>query len=161
MEDKKNQNTSSLVIEINIQDFNSKGELIDTIVADSKLTKADSGRQAYVDEDSITVRIDGCGCPKVEIDVNSISEEMAEALTKDSTLELNVKAQKYDFEKKALIDAIASGSKLTKADAGREAGQKSEDWFNLKTEAAPEGGCPKTEIRSHSKTTKADAGKTA
>lgn len=155
-ENEKKENKSTLAIEVTIKDFNAKGELIDAIVAGSKLTKADSGRQAFKDEDSITLKFDGCGCPKVEIDVNSTSQDTAERFTRDTTLELNVDAQKYDFEKKALVPAIQNGSKLTKADAGREANAISEDWFNLRSEAGCDGACPKTEVHANSKVTKAE-----
>ncbi|MES2512900.1 MAG: hypothetical protein V4580_02095 [Bacteroidota bacterium] len=159
----KNETTTSIAIEVKTQNFNDKGEVISAMVAGSKLTKADAGRLAFVDEDSLTFKSSGCGCPKIEVDHNSTSNDikLEENATKNSTLEVDVKAQIKVAGKLELIDAIASGAKLTKADAGRLLDRKSEEWFNLQAEGANGTECGKTEMRSHSKLTKADSGKTA
>lgn len=57
-----------------------------------------------------------------------------------------------------VIDAIVSGAKLTKADAGR-VGYHSEEWLTITVEEG-EGAdkLPKVTLNSNSKLTKADAG---
>ena len=57
-----------------------------------------------------------------------------------------------------VIDALASGAKLTKADAGK-AGFNSEEWLTVTVEAGMEKDQPKVTVNSHNKLTKADAGK--
>lgn len=77
-----------------------------------------------------------------------------------STLEFDVKVRLFNKEKGELVDAIAAGSKLTKADAGREA-IIIEDWIDITIDPSQKiGELPKIEIQSHSKLTKADSGKT-
>lgn len=77
-----------------------------------------------------------------------------------STLEFDVKVRLFNKEKGELVDAIAAGSKLTKADSGREA-IIIEDWIDIKIDPSEKiGELPKIEIQSHSKLTKADSGKT-
>ena len=60
MQDNEKLNcTSTFEFEVKVKSFDkSKGELIDAIVAGSKLTKADSGRHAAIHEDWIDVTID-------------------------------------------------------------------------------------------------------
>ena len=73
---------------------------------------------------------------------------------KTTTIEVEVKVKTYDMNKGELIDAIASGSKLTKADAGRAVGTPIKDVvkdlfkFRIKPTLTPEGvcGCPEVEI---------------
>ena len=77
-----------------------------------------------------------------------------------STLEFDVKVQLFNKEKGELVDAIAAGSKLTKADAGREA-IIIEDWIDIRIDPSEKiGELPKIDIQSHSKLTKADSGRT-
>lgn len=161
-ENEKKETVSTLAIEVKTETFNASGDLTSAIVAGSKLTKADAGRLAFEDQDSLTFKSSGCGSPKIEVDHNSSSNDIASVdnATKQTTLEVDVKAQIMNADKKVLVDAIASGAKLTKADAGRLAAQKSENWFNLQVEGTNGSECGKTEIRSHSKLTKADSGKT-
>lgn len=75
--------------------------------------------------------------------------EMEKDETK-TTIEVDVKIQTYDMNKEQLIDAIASGSKLTKADAGRVFDTPKKDVFKFKIEPnlKPNGecGCPKVEM---------------
>lgn len=74
--------------------------------------------------------------------------------TTPPTVELTVTVQPFDMTKGQLIDAIASGSKLTKADAGRMAGQSSEDRLNVTVEASeanPNVVIPKITVNYHSK----------
>lgn len=162
-ENEKKETTTVIAIEVKTQNFDSTGKLTSSIVEGSKLTKADSGRIAFVDEDSLTFKSSGCGCPKIEVDHNSTSTDFKseDNATKTTTLEVEVKGQILDMNKAELIDAIASGSKLTKADAGRFLERKSEQWFNLQVEGANGSECGKTEVRSNSKLTKAEPGKTA
>lgn len=71
-----------------------------------------------------------------------------------TTIEVDIKVQTYDMNKGELIDAIASGSKLTKADAGRALDKPIreviKDLYKLRIEptVTPEGKCglPKVEI---------------
>lgn len=79
--------------------------------------------------------------------------------TSTTTLSFDVKVQLMSKEKGVLIDAIAAGSKLTKADAGREA-DIIEDWIDITIDPSEKvGELPKVEVKSHSKLTKADAGR--
>lgn len=141
--------TSKVVIELKSENYNSKGELIDAIAASAKLSKADAGRVGYVDEDSITFHEDGCGCPKIEIGVNSTTTGESKKL---SIVEVDVKKQKLNPEG-MLVDAISAGAKLTKADAGRTPDKKLEEYFKLKVEGNCEGGCAITDSYYNSKET--------
>jgi len=141
--------TSKVMIELKAENYNSKGELIDAIAASAKLSKADAGRVGYVDEDSITFHEDGCGCPKIEIGINSTTTGEGKKL---STLEVDVKKQKLNPEG-VLVDAISAGAKLTKADAGRTTDKKLEEYFKLKVEGNCEGGCAVTDSYYNSKET--------
>lgn len=141
--------TSKVVIELKTENYNSKGELIDAIAASAKLSKADAGRVGYVDEDSITFHEDGCGCPKIEIGVNSTTTGESKKL---SIVEVDVKKQKLNPEG-MLVDAISAGAKLTKADAGRTLDKKLEEYFKLKVEGNCEGGCAVTDSYYNSKET--------
>lgn len=77
-----------------------------------------------------------------------------------TTIEVEVNVKTYDMNKGELIDAIASGSKLTKADAGRALDATIEsikkDLFKLRIEPTytPKGdlGCPKVEVEYTTKT---------
>jgi len=75
--------------------------------------------------------------------------------TETTTIEVEVKVQTYDMNKGELIDAIASGSKLTKADAGRALDAPIKDIFRFGMEPTltPEGklGCPKIDIEYKTK----------
>ncbi len=51
--------------------------------------------------------------------------------TSTTTIEFNVEIKKLNMNKNELIDAIASGSKLTKADAGRVIDKSFEDHFSF------------------------------
>jgi hypothetical protein len=93
---------------------------------------------------------------------------MQEKETK-TTIEFEVKVKTFDMTKGELIDAIAAGSKLTKADAGRELENANasivEDTVEISFDPCLERinsgcGCPKITMRSHTKMTKADSGKT-
>jgi hypothetical protein len=70
------------------------------------------------------------------------------------TIELNVSVQPFDLSKGELIDAIASSSKLTKADAGKAAPGTDEDWLNVTIEASeanPNIVIPKVTVNYHRK----------
>lgn len=78
---------------------------------------------------------------------------------KTTTIEVEVKVKTYDMNKGELIDAIASGSKLTKADAGRVLGTPTNDVvkdqfkFRIKPTITPDGkcGCPEVEVEYSSR----------
>jgi hypothetical protein len=141
VEEKEKTVNQTVAIEVKTQNFDAKGQLTDIIKAASKLTKADDGRINNTDDDSLTLSASNCGTTKVEVGYNSSSIGEGE---KETILEVDVKAQKLDATKKELIDSLASSAKLTKADAGRNKTEKTEDWFNLNVEAS-ETGCAKTE----------------
>jgi len=73
---------------------------------------------------------------------------------KTTTIEVEVKVQTYDMNKAELIDAIASSSKLTKADAGRVLDATIDsihrDLFKLRirptTKSNGEVGCPEVDV---------------
>ena len=67
-ENEKKETTTVIAIEVKTQNFNNNGELTSEIVEGSKLTKADAGRLAFEDVDSLTFKSSGCGCPKIEVD---------------------------------------------------------------------------------------------
>lgn len=79
--------------------------------------------------------------------------------TTTTTIEVEVKVQTYDMNKAQLIDAIATGSKLTKADAGRALDTplkdvvKEEFKFTIEPTHTQEGvcGCPKVDIEYSTK----------
>jgi hypothetical protein len=145
-----NEMTSKVVIELKTENFNSKGELIDAIATSAKLTKADAGRLGFMDEESLTLHQDGCGCGKLEIGVNSTTTGEGKKL---STIEVDVKTKKLNPENGELIDALSAGAKLTKADAGRSLDKKLEEYFKLKVEGNCEGGCNVTDAYYNSKET--------
>lgn len=145
-----NEMTSKVVIELKTENFNSKGELIDALTASAKLTKADAGRLGYLDEESLTLHQDGCGCGKMEIGINSTTTGEGKKL---STIEVDVKTKRLNPENGELVDALSAGSKLTKADAGRSLDKKLEEYFKLTVEGNCEGGCNVTDAYYNSKET--------
>lgn len=149
-ETEKLETASKLTIEVRTEKYNAKGELIDAIAAGAKLTKADAGRVGYVDEDSITLHQDGCGCGKLELGINSATSGQGK---KESTVEVDFKRQKLNAENGQMVDVLKSHSKLTKADAGRSLDKKLEDYFKLKVEGNCEGDCSVTESFYNSKET--------
>ena len=92
---------------------------------------------------------------------------MQEKETK-TTIEFEVKVKTFDMTKGELIDAIAAGSILTKADAGREFENANaaiaEDTVEINFDPClgrdDSGcGCPKISIKTTTKMTKADSGR--
>jgi hypothetical protein len=156
---KDNERTTEVSIEVTSTRMGKNGELIDAIAAGAKLTKADAGRTAYVDNDSLTVKIDGSETTKAEIDYNGSSKSTGDDASINKTVEVTVKEQTTDA-KGEVSERPVGGSKLTKADAGRMANETAEDWFNFQVEDAGDGSAPVITTRSNSKLTKADAGKT-
>ena len=78
---------------------------------------------------------------------------------RSSTFEFDIKVRLLNKEKNELVDAIAAGAKLTKADAGRSA-QIQEEWIDVVIDPSEKiGELPKLSVQSHSKLTKADAGR--
>lgn len=95
-------------------------------------------------------------------------KNMEDTIQQTSPIELEVKVKVYDRAKGELIDAIAAGAKLSKADAGKciekNNFRKAEVWLGIKIEPCANGdnsefGYPKVTARSHAKLTKADAGR--
>ena len=82
-----------------------------------------------------------------------------EKLNTTSTFEFEVKVKSFDKSKGEMIDAIAAGSKLTKADSGRHAAIQ-EDWIDVLIDPSEKyGEQPKISVQTHSKLTKADSGR--
>ncbi len=160
-ENEKKETITEVTIEVKAKTFNEKGQITSAIVAGSKLTKADSGRVGFADEDSLSFRGSNCGCGKMDFDYNSTSRGGANG-TKTTTVEVDVKSQKLDMNKNELIDAIASGSKLTKADAGRaldstiESVKKDLFHFGVEAKQTAEGECGCPEISAYYKTETTD-----
>lgn len=74
-----------------------------------------------------------------------------------TAFEFDIKVKTFNKEKGELIDAIAAGAKLTKADAGRNQDIQ-EDWILVGIDQSQElGDQPKISIQTHSKLTKADS----
>lgn len=89
---------------------------------------------------------------------------MQETQNKTTTIEFDVKVKTFDMNKGELIDAIAAGSKLTKADAGRSLDYNTKDTVIIRIEPLEnEKGIilPNITLESYSKMTKADSGRTA
>ncbi|MBS1652837.1 MAG: hypothetical protein JSU07_12585 [Bacteroidetes bacterium] len=94
---------------------------------------------------------------------------MEKSETRTSSFEFDIKVKTFNKDKAELIDAIAASAKLSKADAGRQAEIENsnvrtiEDWVSIKVDPClgpiETCGCPRIEIRSNAKLTKADAGK--
>lgn len=156
MED--NQRTTEVSIEVTSARKGKNGELIDAIAAGAKLTKADAGRTAFVDNDSLTIKVDGDDTNKAAIDYNGSSTSTGDDVSINKTVEVTVKEIVTDA-KGEVSEKPVGGSKLTKADAGRMANETAEDWFNVEVEDAGNGSAPVITTRSNSKLTKADAGK--
>ena len=108
--------------------------------AEGKLKTVFGGR-GQVTEDSLSFKGSDCGKASMEANYNSSATGEGE---KNTEVELDIKGGIIN-EKKELIDAIAAGSKLTKADAGRELGVKTEDWFKLKMDNSCDTKCANTE----------------
>jgi len=75
----------------------------------------------------------------------------------ESNIEIKVEVKVFDMNKNELIDAIASGSKLTKADAGRLMDRSIENSFSVKIEPTYQAdgklGLPKVDTFFTSKET--------
>jgi hypothetical protein len=145
---------TKIIVEVKSQNFNKEGQVVNALEAGAKLTKANAGRVAFENQDSITFHASGCGCPKVNADYTSTAIGEGEV---ETVVELDVKAKKLDMDRKELIDAIAANAKLTKADGGRDINQKTEDWFRLKAESNCEGDCGTSEGYYTTKTTEIKA----
>lgn len=156
MED--NQRTTEVSIEVTSARKGKNGEVIDAIAAGAKLTKADAGRTAFVDNDSLTIKVDGDDTSKAAIDYNGSSTSTGDDVSINKTVEVTVKEIVTDA-KGEVSEKPVGGSKLTKADAGRMANETAEDWFNVEVEDAGDGSAPVITTRSNSKLTKSDAGK--
>lgn len=153
---KGNQRTTEVSIEVTSTRKGKNGELIDAIAAGAKLTKADAGRTAYVDNDALTIKIDGSETSKAAIDHNGSSTSTGDEVSLNKTVEVTVKELVTDA-KGEVSEKPVCGSKLTKADAGRMVNETAEDWFNVEVESAADGSAPVITTRSNSKLTKADA----
>jgi hypothetical protein len=85
--------------------------------------------------------------------------EQNEKLNLTTTFEFEVKVKTLDKSKGILVDAIVAGSKLTKADSGRQAAIQ-EDWIDVSIDPSERiGEQPKIIVQSHTKMTKADSGR--
>lgn len=91
--------------------------------------------------------------------LNQITNSEMETKERITTIDFDIKVKTFNKDKGELIDAIAAGSKLTKADAGKSA-EISEELIEVRIEPSENGQAPKLEIKSHSKLTKADSGRT-
>jgi hypothetical protein len=79
-ENEKCESTStSIEFEVKVQKTTKDGQVIDAIVAGSKLTKADSGRAGYNTEDWLTVTIEPS---KIDAQLPNISMNSHSKLTK-------------------------------------------------------------------------------
>jgi hypothetical protein len=76
-----------------------------------------------------------------------------------TTFEFEAKVKLYNKEKGQLIDSIVASTKMTKADSGRHAAIH-EDWIDVTIDPSERiGEQPKITVQSHTKSTKADAGR--
>lgn len=126
------------------------GVVMNTFEAEATIAKSDAGRDLR-SEDTININATSCGNPTVEANYSSKATG-TDGVNTD--IALDIKGQTFDMNKKELIDAIASGSKLTKADAGREANQLTEDWLKLKVVKDCSTQC--TDIESYYSTKTSD-----
>lgn len=144
MEKEKNLN---VVLEVKASNYEN-GKLKNVFGGKAQITKEDDGRTSQNDEDSVIIRTSDCGTPKMEADYQSVSIGKGEVKT---DIELELKGQTADA-RGALIDAIAAGAKLTKADAGRALDKAIEDKLALTAERDCNSGCAKVETTYTTKT---------
>jgi hypothetical protein len=145
--DKVNPNLK-VVVEVTGTNY-SNGKLKSVFGGKGQINKFNSEREAQNDRDAITIRATDC-TPKLEAEYNSTSIGQGEVKTE---VELELKGQTYDMNKAELIDAIAAGSKLTKADAGRALDAAIEDTHKLRIERSCDANCAAVDSTYETKTT--------
>lgn len=145
MENKK----LKVVLDVQANNFNNKGELIDAIAAGAKLTKADAGRSGSNDEDTITILGSDCGNPVLTADYRSVRSGIGE---KETEVELDLKGKIFNQEKNQLVDGFAAQSKLKTVFAGKNATEVTEEWQRLKAEKDCKAGCANVESHYNTKT---------
>ncbi|MBK9284034.1 MAG: hypothetical protein IPM51_06900 [Sphingobacteriaceae bacterium] len=126
-----------VLVEVSGKNYN-KGQVVSAFEANAVITKESESRLRQKDEDSITVRASDCETPKIEADYHSKSIGEGEIKT---NIEIDIKGKTFDATKNQLIDAIAAGAKLTKADAGRTIDKTVEDLLSLKAEKSCDANC--------------------
>ncbi|MBK9283057.1 MAG: hypothetical protein IPM51_01915 [Sphingobacteriaceae bacterium] len=135
--DNTKKESLKVIVEVKGKNY-SKGQVINSFEADAIITKESEGRLNQNDEDTITVIASDCGTPKLEAKYQSKS--IGEGAIK-TNIEIELKGKTLDLTKNQLIDAIAAGAKLTKADAGRTLDKAVEDLLTLKAEKNCESNC--------------------
>ncbi len=125
MENGKKANLN-VVLEVKATNY-ANGKLKTVFGGKGQITKDNAGRVSQKDEDTIKFAASDCA-GTLEAEYNSVSIGRGEVKT---DVELDMKVQYADMNKGELIDAIATGSKLTKADAGRSLDTAIEDVHKL------------------------------
>lgn len=146
MQENEKKENLKVVLEVNANNFNSKGEVIDAISAGAKLTKADAGRTSTNDEDSITIIGSDCGNAMITADYRSVSHGIGE---KETTVELDLKGSTLNPEKNKLVDGFAAQSKLKTVFGGKNAEEVTEDWHRLKAEKDCKAGSGCASVESY------------
>jgi len=146
MDNTKKENLK-IVVEVKGTNY-SNGKLKSVFGGKAQITKENDDRESQNDEDTITFRGSDC-TNKIEGEYQSVSVGQGEVKT---NVELELKGQTYDMSKAELIDAIAAGSKLTKADAGRALNTAIEDIHKLSVEKDCNADCATMESTYTTKT---------
>lgn len=136
-----------IVVEVTGTNY-SNGKLKSVFGGKGQIIKESTDRKCRNDEDTIIFRASDC-TPKIEAEYKSVSIGKGEVKT---DVELELRGQTFDMNKGELIDAIASGSKLTKADAGRALDTAIEDIHKLIVTKDCEADCASIESTYETKT---------
>ncbi len=135
-------NNLKVTVELTAKNFNEDGEVLNAIEASAKLTKADAGRNAHGDEDSISINASTCDVPTVEAYYQGQSYGKGKM---DTNLELDLKGKAFDVDKEELIDVMSATAKLSKEDLGKDENQLTKDWYRLKVVKNTDSECASVE----------------
>lgn len=139
----------NVAIEVSGTNYTNNGKLKTVFGGKGQISKRDNDRTMRNETDTISIRATDCGGAKMEGEYKSSAIGKGEVQT---DVELELKGQQFDMNKGELIDAIAAGSKLTKADAGRALDTAIEDIHKLLATRSCEAECATVESTYETKT---------
>lgn len=142
MENEKLNQSLKVIVEVNTTNYSNNGKLKTVFGGKGEISKKERDRVLGKDEDSIAFRATDCGTAKMEAEYASVAIGQGEVKT---DIEFDLKGQQFDMNKGELIDAIASSSKLSKADAGRSLDTAIEDLHKLSVSRSCEAECASVE----------------
>lgn len=149
MENDKLNKSLTVVVEVKGTNYSNTGKLKTVFGGKGQISKRTLEDSVRNDTDAITFRATDCGTAKIEGEYKSTSIGQGEVKT---DIELDLKGQQFDMNRAELIDAIASSSKLTKADAGRSLDTAIEDLHKLIATRSCEAECANIESTYETKT---------